>query len=69
MERRAVSSTNLASVGYEPDTATLEIEFKNGGIYQYFNVPQIIADQLFSASSKGTFFAANIKNQFQFSRL
>ncbi len=39
MNRVPVSSSNLAAVGYDPAGKVLEIEFLNGSIYQYFNVP------------------------------
>ena len=39
MQRTTVSSSNLASVGYDATTETLEIEFQNGAVYQYFSVP------------------------------
>lgn len=39
MLRDPVSSSNIASIGYDPGSETLEIEFTNGSIYQYFNVP------------------------------
>ena len=42
MERQSVSSSNLASVGYDPNSETLEIEFKGGTIYRYFNVPSFV---------------------------
>lgn len=61
MERQRVISSNLASVGYDPDSETLEIEFLNGGLYQYFNVPERIYDGLMAASSHGTYFAQYIK--------
>jgi len=69
MDRTPVISTNVASVGYDPGAATLEVEFKDGSIYQYFNVPQVVADQLVAASSVGGFLAANVKNRFQYTKL
>ena len=33
-------SSSLARFRYEADSATLEIEFKNGNVYQYFDVPE-----------------------------
>jgi hypothetical protein len=62
MDRQSVNSTNLASVGYDPTSETLEVEFTNGSIYQYYNVPQIIFDQLMQAPSVGVFFNANVRN-------
>ena len=61
MERTPVESSNLASVGYDPTSATLEIEFRKSGIYQYFGVPSSTYDELMSAGSKGTYFDQNIK--------
>jgi hypothetical protein len=61
MERLPVQSSNLVSVGYDPETLTLEIEFHNGGIYQYIGVPPEIYEGLISAGSKGTFFHQFIK--------
>ncbi len=62
MNRTPVSSTNLRSVGYDPSTSTLEVEFRHGGIYQYFDVPAARYDGLLSAYSKGGYFDAFIKN-------
>lgn len=61
MERVPVASSNLISVGYDAASETLEVEFK-GGVYQYYNVPQFMHEQLMQAPSIGTFFNANIKN-------
>jgi hypothetical protein len=69
MDRQPVSSSNLVSVGYEPGSETLEIEFNNGRIYQYYNVPQIVFDMLMTASSPGTFFKTNIRDSFACSRI
>ena len=68
MDRQPVTSSNLASVGYDPTAETLEVEFKNGLIYQYYNVPQIMSDQLMQAPSIGTFFNTNIKNVYACAR-
>jgi len=69
MEREAVSSSNLVSVGYNPDSETLEVEFKNSGIYEYYNVPQFMYDRLMQAGSIGTFFNTDIKTSYAFSKV
>jgi len=61
MNRIQVSSSNLASVGYDAQTETLEIEFLNGTVYQYSNVPESIYSELMGAASHGSYFAAHIK--------
>lgn len=38
MLRQPVSSTRISSVGWENET--LEIEFKDGAIYQYYSVSE-----------------------------
>lgn len=64
MERSHVQSSNLASVGYDPATETLEIEFLKSGIYEYKNVPQVVYDELMRATSHGTYFSSEIKNTY-----
>lgn len=61
MERQSVSSSNLASIGYDAASNILEVEFNHGGIYQYFDVPQHEYQALMNADSKGQYFDANIK--------
>lgn len=69
MERYSVSSSNISSIGYELNSGTLEIEFTNGSIYQYYGVPENIYDSLMRESSKGKFFNIYIKNAFPYSRV
>ena len=69
MERESVFSSNLVSVGYDPASETLEIEFNSGSVYQYYGVPSGIYDALMAASSKGQFFASQIKDAFPFARV
>lgn len=69
MERIPVSSSNIASIGYDTETQTLEVEFLNGRIYQYFGVPVEIHEALMSAGSHGQFFNYNIKNQYPYDRI
>lgn len=69
MERHLTASSNLLSVGYDSETETLEVEFSNGSVYQYFNVPQNMYDQLMQEVSKGKFLSAYIKNFYPFSRV
>lgn len=68
MERIQVGSTNLASVGYNASTETLEIEFLNGRIYEYYGVPESIHAELMGASSHGIYFRAHIMNSFSCQR-
>ena len=69
MQRKSVASSNIASVGYDANTETLEVEFLNGSIYQYYNVPLNMYDLLMAESSKGRFLNAYIKNAYPYSRV
>ena len=69
MERYSVASSNVASIGYDEVSETLEVEFLNGSIYQYFNVPANMHEQLMQAGSKGRFLNIYIKNAYPFSRV
>jgi len=38
MNRLPVNSSHIHTVGYDPHSKTMEVEFKNGGLYQYHGV-------------------------------
>jgi hypothetical protein len=69
MNRVSVSSSNISSVGFDSDTQTLEIEFTNGNIYQYFDVPVTVYEELMQAESKGKFLSTQIKGVYRYARL
>ncbi len=69
MNRQSVKSSNLASIGYNTDSQTLEVEFLNGSIYHYFKVPADIFENLMSANSHGTYFSANIRGKYSDSKI
>jgi hypothetical protein len=69
MNRDAVASSHIASIGYDERAQTLEIEFTNGSVYQYYNVRATLFEQLMQAPSKGQFLHVYIKNAYPFSRV
>lgn len=69
MDRKAVNSSNIQSVGYDPNRKVLEVEFKNGGVYQYDGVPQDMADAFVGAESLGRFLQTRIKPAFPARRM
>ena len=64
MERKLVMSSNLHSVGYDPDAAVLEIAFASGGVYQYSGVPSHVYLGLMSACSKGSYHHDYIRDRY-----
>ena len=69
MMREHVASSNISSIGYDQGTQTLEVEFTNGSVYQYYNVDQNLFDQLMASGSKGQFLNNYIKNAYPYSRV
>jgi len=63
MERQHVESSNLKSVGYDDNSAILEVEFHHGAVWQYSDVMESAYHEMMSASSLGKYFNANIKGQ------
>jgi hypothetical protein len=63
------SSSNIAAIGYDAASETLEVEFRSGGVYQYYNVPEPVYDAFRTASSAGQFLAYQIKDVFPYSRV
>jgi hypothetical protein len=64
MPRVPLESTTLAWVRYHPVASRLEIEFRSGQRYLYFQVPPDCYQQLLIAESKGAYFNQNIRNCF-----
>lgn len=69
MNRVPVTSSSVASVGYDPNTMTLEVEFSNGAVYQYFDVPETLYHDLMGASSVGTYLNQHIKGSYRYAQV
>ncbi len=70
MNRTPVTSSNVASVGYDSSTMTLEVEFlDSGSIYQYFDVPETVHQEMMAASSIGGYLNSNIKNVYRYAKI
>jgi hypothetical protein len=65
MKRTPVKSSNIAAVGYDSASRTLEVEFISGGVYEYRAVAPATALKFRQSKSKGHFFATFIKNKFE----
>lgn len=62
-------SSNIARYKYEEKTRVLTVEFKNGGTYNYYDVPPAVFEQMKAAPSKGGFLARNIKGAYRYARV
>lgn len=64
----SVDSSLLKEVSYDPFLGVMTVHFKNGGVYEYLEVPEATYEELLQAPSVGKYFHINIKNKFQFLR-
>ena len=61
------NSSNIKKIEYSE--GTLVIEFKQGGRYQYSNVPEALFQEAQKGNSAGRWFFARIKGKFPCTRL
>ncbi len=69
MLRVPVTSSNIRSIGYDRQSAALEVEFTSGDVYQYFDVPEHLYRGLMDASSHGQFLNDNIKYGYRYQKI
>lgn len=69
MNRQPVSSSNVAEIGYDENQRIMEVLFRSGTIYQYFDVPPQIYAELMQSSSVGSYLNSNVKGSFRYARI
>lgn len=69
MQRQPVNSSDIASIGYDVATETLEIEFKATGIYRYFSVPRNVHEEFARTPSPGKYFLQHIKGKYAWEKI
>jgi hypothetical protein len=65
MKRRPVESASIRTAGYSVSTRTLELEYVNGSVYQYFDVAQPTYAGLLASPSIGNFVNTQIKPYYE----
>jgi len=63
--RQRVESSAIAAIGYSKRRHILEVEFTNGPIYRYLDVPPAVYRDLMSAESKARFYDSNIRRHYR----
>jgi len=64
----SLESSLIREVVYDPFMNVMTVHFKNGGTYDYLEVPEETYQSLLEAPSPGKFFHTDIKNKFEFLR-
>jgi hypothetical protein len=65
MNRQTVSSSNIASIWYDTNSLMLQIEFSNGSVYKYYEVPKNLHEELMNADSHWKFLNTEVKPHFR----
>ncbi|MDJ0581645.1 lysine--tRNA ligase [Crocosphaera sp.] len=61
-------SVAIKSFDYDADTKILRVEFTNGSVYQYHDIPKAVYEELEKSPSKGQYFNTEIKEKFGFDK-
>lgn len=69
MLRQVVESQIVQSVGYDHVSSVLEVQFRNGWVYRYDDVPEHVFRALMSAPSHGKYLKRNIVDKFETRRI
>jgi len=64
MNRRYVTSTTFLSVGFDPTTCVLELEYRSGGCRRWLAVPPKIYQGLCAATDLDSFFKNKIDGRY-----
>lgn len=59
-------SSTITAIGYDPEQRILQVAFRTGAEYIYYNMAQEMFDLFLSSESKGIFFARHIKGVYEY---
>lgn len=69
MINQMVISTEIEWIGYDYKRSMLQVEFIEGKIYQYDEVPETVYKSFLNARSHGQFFEGSIKDHYPYRRV
>ena len=69
MNRQTITSPELSAVGYDPAHEILEVEFKNGAVYQFEQVPEYEFTAMLKAPLPAKYFNNYIRNDYEYKRV
>lgn len=64
-----VESSMFTELGYDKTNQSLLVRYTNGVLYQYFEVPEYLWNDMQAADSMGSFFSKNIREEYRFEKL
>lgn len=63
--RAPVASSALTTVGYSTKLHALEIEFHDGSVYRYLEVPRSVHRELIAAESKAGYYNRYVRGKYR----
>ena len=64
-----INSSNLNFASYQTESKTLAVTFKNGSIYEYYEVPWEIFTKLRMSDSQGKFLNTNVNKKYKYKKV
>ena len=64
-----IKSSNIKKTEYDTETKGLVVEFNNGVMYQYVDVPMQIYTKFRMSESQGKFFSTEIAKKYKYTKL
>ncbi|MBE0360771.1 KTSC domain-containing protein [Pseudoalteromonas aliena] len=68
-EQHPVNSSAFSHIGYSTINKILDLKFKSGSVYRYYNIPILLWDELYYSTSMGKFYNENIRGQYPVDKL
>lgn len=65
MAYRALQSSHVSGYDYDEKSRTMRVEFADGSMWDYLDVPKSVADGIVLATSAGTYMHKVIKPMFR----
>lgn len=64
-----VQSSNIKRTEYDTETKHMIVEFNNGLVYMYEDIPHNVYTQFRMSESQGKFFSSQISKNYKYSKL
>jgi hypothetical protein len=66
MDKQRTESSVIGAVGH---SRVLEVQFESGRVYQYFDVPEDVYNEMLNAESKGRYFNSHIRGRYNYQEI
>jgi hypothetical protein len=67
--RHVFQSRHLQQAEYDEESQALTVQFVNGALYRYFDVPQTVVDSLFQTGSSQEYFNDHVKGVYRYVKM